>query len=276
VPRWLFTPRWLGLFALLLVVVCACWWLGRWQWDQARREVVRTPPAGVAVLTDVHAVGEPVPIEDAGRLVHVAGTFDRDRQVLVVNRENDSKQGSWVVTALRLPVESEGSATAEAAVIPVVRGWLPEGQPEPAPPRGRQQITGVLEPTESDGLRTRNRDPLPSGQVEIVSSPELLSLWQPPMYQGFVIQQRPTPAEPLQSVTPPNRVSVVTDWQNGAYAIQWWLFGLFAIFWFGRMVRVEREDRAVASDEGTRTRLGTMSEADVTNTAHDRKNQEGD
>ena len=48
-------------------------------------------------------------------------------------------------------------------------------------------------------------------------------------------------------VTAPERVSVNTDWQNTAYAIQWWLFGLFAIFWFGRMARVELEDRRAAS-----------------------------
>jgi len=147
-----------------------------------------------------------------------------------------------------------------------VRGWLPAGQAAPKPPDGRQQVTGVLEPSESDGLRVRNREPLPTGQVEIVSSAELLSLWQPPLYQGFVIQQQPAPPAPLQTVAPPSRVSVVTDWQNAAYAIQWWAFGLFAIFWFARMVRVEVEDREV--------RLDTMDGTDVTTTGHADKDSE--
>ncbi len=272
-PRWLFTPRWLGLFALLVLVVASCWWLGRWQWDQAKSEVVRSPPSGVAALADVHAVGEAVPTDDAGRLVRVAGTFDPDRQALVVDRDNDGEPGSWVVTALRVPTDGEDPAE-EGAVIPVVRGWLPEGQPVPEPPGGRQQLTGVLEPTESDALRTRNRDPLPPGQLEIVSSAELLSLWQPPLYQGFVIQQQPTPTPPLEVVAPPSRISVVTDWQNAAYAIQWWLFGLFAIFWFGRMVRLESEDRAVAAGVASEAPVATMGEADVTLTEQPGKDQE--
>ena len=108
--------------------------------------------------------------------------------------------------------------------------------------------------------------PCRPAQLEIVSSAELLSLWQPPLYQGFVIQQRPAPTAPLQTVAPPSRVSVVTDWQNAAYAIQWWAFGLFAIFWFARMVRMEVEDREV--------RLDTMEDTDVTTTEQARKDSE--
>ena len=227
--------------------------------------MVRSPPPGVVALTDVHTVGEPVQVDDVGRLVRVAGRFDADLQAVVVDRDSDGEQGSWVVTALRVQPGGEDSVV-DSTLIPVVRGWLPVGQEVPEPPPGRQQVTGVLEPSESDGLRVRNRDPLPPGELEIVSSAELLSLWQPPLYQGFVIQQRPIPTPPLEVVAPPSRVSVVTDWQNAAYGIQWWLFGLFAIFWFGRMVRMESEDRATA--------LGTMSKADETYTGHDRKGSE--
>jgi hypothetical protein len=67
-------------------------------------------------------------------------------------------------------------------------------------------------------------------------------LWRPPLFQGFVIQTEPSPAEPLQQVTPAAEVQVTTDWQNFAYAIQWWLFGAFAVFWFLRMMWVEAED----------------------------------
>jgi len=211
-------------------------------------------------LADVHTVGDPVQVGDVGRLVRVVGTFDADLQALVVDREHDEQKGSWVVTGLRVPVEGEG-----AALIPVVRGWLPEGQAAPEPPSGRQQITGVLEPSESDGLRVRGREPLPDGQLEIVSSAELLSVWQPPLYEGFVIQQRPDPSTPLEVVTPPSQVSVATDWQNAAYAIQWWVFGLFAVFWFGRMVRMEVEDREAALD--------TMDETDVANPGEARKDR---
>ena len=55
----------------------------------------------------------------------------------------------------------------------------------------------------------------------------------------------------VEEVTPPARVSVNTDWQNLAYAIQWWLFAAFAIFWFGRMVWLEAEDRRMQQTESS-------------------------
>ena len=233
----LLTPRWIGRFLLLVVVVAACWWLGSWQWDAAHTEEVRDPPPGTSSLTEVHAVGEPVDREEAGRRVELRGRFDADREVLVVDRLHDGEPGSWVVTAMVVEGASE-----PGAVVPVVRGWLPEGEVAPPPPEGPRRIEGTLEPTEPDTLRDPERGPLGDGEVETVSSPELLSLWNPPLLQGFVIQAEPVPPAPLSRVAPPATVQVTTDWQNFAYAIQWWLFGAFAIFWFVRMAWVEAED----------------------------------
>ena len=61
------------------------------------------------------------------------------------------------------------------------------------------------------------------------------------------MQEQPQPNAPLVGVKPPPRVGVVTDWQNAAYAVQWWLFGVFAIFWFGRVVWVETDERRRAA-----------------------------
>ena len=55
--------------------------------------MVRSPPAGVVALTDVHSVGDQVPADEAGRVVQATGTFDPDRQALVVDREHDGRAG---------------------------------------------------------------------------------------------------------------------------------------------------------------------------------------
>lgn len=234
----LLTPRWVGRFVLLLVVVAACGWLGWWQWDRAWVENVRTPPQGVVPLEDVHQPGQPVDQDQVGRRVLLSGSFDQAREVLVVDRQNGGRVGVWVLMAFEID-------DAGGAVVPVVRGWLPLGEQTPAAPSGPQELVAWLESTESDALRERGRDPLPEGQVEVVSSAELVSLWQPPLFQGFVIQQQPEPEPPLEPVAPPAlTVTEVVNWQNAAYGVQWWLFGLFAIFWFVRMLRVEREDRS--------------------------------
>lgn len=237
---------------ILVVVVAACAWLGWWQWDRARIENVRTPSTEVVPLTDVHEPGRPVDQDQIGRRVALSGTFDAAREVMVVDRQNAGSSGSWVVTAFR-PDRGGG------AVIPVLRGWLPTGEDVPPPPAGDQDLVAWLEPTESDALRERGREPLPAGQVEVVSSAQLLSLWQPPLFQGFVIQQQPNPEAPLVEVAPPAlTVTGVVDWQNAAYGVQWWLFGLFAIFWFFRMVRVEREDLAAIPEKRDADSLDSM------------------
>jgi cytochrome oxidase assembly protein ShyY1 len=206
-------------------------------------------------LTDVHVTGQPVAPEDAGRRISMQGRFDAKRsQVLIVDRRDEGRDGFWVVA----PFLVRPTAAGEAATIPVVRGWIPADVPAPSVPSGPQRVSGTLEPSESEGIRRRDREPLPDGQLEIVSSPELLSLWQPPLYQGFVVQERPESPEPLESVQIPTRAEVATDWQNAAYAVQWWLFGLFAIFWFGRMVRIELEDQRAGVDENDGTAVGTM------------------
>lgn len=253
-PRLLLTPRWVGSFVVLLVVVAACWWLGQWQWDSARIQTVRTPPGGVAPLADVHATGQAVAPEDAGRRVSMQGRFDSDRQVLIVDRQDEGRPGFWVATAFVVST----TTSAESTTIPVVRGWLPEGEPAPSAPRGPQRIIGTLEPSESEGIRRRDREPLPDGELEIVSSPELLSLWRPPLYQGFVVQQQPKPQDPLEAIEIPAQADVATDWQNAAYGLQWWLFGLFAIFWFGRMVRIELEDQRAGSGDADAAAVGKM------------------
>jgi surfeit locus 1 family protein len=256
VLRLLLTPRWLGRFALLVVVVAVCAWLGSWQWGRAWIDTVTAPPANVAVLSDVHQPGVPVDPEQAGRRVSLRGSFVPDQELQVVDRQQSDRLGTWVLTAF----EVDGS---DGAVIPVVRGWLPSAEPVPPPPRGRLDIVGWLEPTESDALRQRGRGPLPAGQVEIVSSAELLSLWQTQLYQGFVIQQQPAPEPPLEGVSPPSlTVEQSVDWRNAAYGIQWWLFGLFAIFWFVRMARVEHEDLAADPNVYFPSSLDTMEAPD--------------
>lgn len=252
----LLTPRWVGRAMLLVVVVVSCGWLGSWQWDVAHAEPPTPPDTLTAAFTDIHQPGRPVDQDQVGRRVWLSGTFDEQLDLVVVDRLNAERAGTWVLSAF----EVEGS---DGAVVPIVRGWLPLGATVPPVPPGHQDLVGWLEPTEPDLLREQGREPLPAGQVEIVSSAELLSLWDRPLYQGFVIQQKPAVEPPLVGVSPPSLAATQhVDWQNLAYAIQWWIFGLFAIFWFVRIVRVEREDLAAGADDSTSATLDTMAAHD--------------
>lgn len=190
-------------------------------------------------LTSIHEVGDPVTPSEAGQRVWLQGRFDASQQVRVVDRSLDGQPGSWVLTSFVL------SAGGKKVRVPVVRGWLPaEVENVPPSPRGQVRVAGYLEPSEPDALRDPTRD-VPEGEVEIVSSSELVGLWEPPLLQGFVLASKAIPGQPLEAVPPPAREATTSvDWQNLAYAIQWWLFAAFACFWFWRMFQLEQREHS--------------------------------
>jgi cytochrome oxidase assembly protein ShyY1 len=187
----------------------------------------------------VQSIGEEVSAANTGQTVRLTGRFDPSRQVIVPNRLNNGQSGVWVVTAFDFRVSSASTGPTR---IPVVRGWLPSGQSPVAPPRGDIELVGRLEPSEPDTMRDPALSQLPPGQVAIISSPELLSLWRPPLFLGYVIADKPKPVPPMQLVSaPPANAENDINWRNLAYALQWWVFAGFAVFWFIRIYREEQD-----------------------------------
>lgn len=166
-----------------------------------------------------------------GLSVTVTGRYDERLQVLVPLA--DSSTQLRVVTGLRQP---DGSTVA------VVRGLVPASTvAAPAPPTGAVTQVGVLLPSEEagDGLPPTGvgsgstaTPVLPSVRV-----PLLAQTWPAPMVDGFVLlsaasaEQGGLPAAPL--VLPEGQGRL----RNGAYAAQWWIFGLFAIVMSAKIAR---------------------------------------
>jgi cytochrome oxidase assembly protein ShyY1 len=215
-------PRWLGLLALVLALATAFAALGNWQLDRSRAQPA-TPQRGVAEqLEDVAAPQTPFGAEAVGRPVQATGEFTSD-SLRVEGRLLDGETGAWVLTAFAVATDS-GTAT-----LPVVRGWVPEGATAPAPPAGRVTITGRLESSEAPTGATDGTS------VESVSSADLVNRWGSPIYAGFMVVDEAPPG-PMQAIPP------VTDdgglaLQNLSYALQWWVFALFALFIWWRVVR---------------------------------------
>ncbi len=229
--RILFSPRVLVLHLLAIGALVACGLLGRWQLgvfeDSGKPHAARDPaPVAVATLTQPgkHLTGDAV-----GRQVTAEGTYDPSRQLLVAGRD----EGLWLLTPLDL-----GDGTS----IPVVRGWVPRADdPAAAVPGGRVALTGRLQPSEATDSVRRGADRLPPGQVLTVSSAELVNLWRGvKLRDGFVVAATQTPppavaARPV-NVPAPTEAGGLT-WRNLAYAAQWWIFGLFAVFMWWHFVR---------------------------------------
>ena len=237
VLRGLLTPRWVGYTALLLVAVAACVLLGLWQLGVARdeglKEAVRS--AGVLERAPLQDVLDPhaaftAPLSN--RPVTATGTYDAARSLVVVERRLDGTDGSWVVTPL---------VTADGTVA-VLRGLTP-GTPTtaPTPPTGTVAVDGTLGPGESP----RTGPALPGEQRRSVDLASLVNEWPGDLYNAVVFASAErvdgsVVATDLQRVPPPS-LDAPLNLRNAAYAVQWWVFGVFAIWMWWKMYRAEQE-----------------------------------
>ena len=114
-------PRWLGLLALVVVVMVTFGILGLWQLnvarDKGRAEAVKAAPTRpTAALSRVVTPHADFPADGSGRPVTATGRYDATGQVLVTPRLLHGRTGYWVVTPL--VVKDTGARLA------VVRGFV--------------------------------------------------------------------------------------------------------------------------------------------------------
>ncbi|WP_340538373.1 SURF1 family cytochrome oxidase biogenesis protein [Nocardioides sp. GXZ039] len=229
--RFLFSRRWL-LFALVVVVLATfAWWLGEWQFGRLedRKERNATVRANEdhapTPVEDVLAPpGGELPRDQEWRVVTATGTYAVDDTVVVRYRTRDGQAGVDVVVPL---------VTADGTAVVVDRGWLatenrgtadPEGVPEP--PSGEVTITGWAR-VDGSGDSTRVDD----HSTRAIDSARIGEAISRPVYGGFVDlrSEDPEPAQALEPVELP-------ELDNGPhffYGLQWWFFGILALFGFG-------------------------------------------
>lgn len=231
--RLLVTPKWIALTGALLVVVGGFGWLGLWQWHRAHPDptgpVSQAPARPLAVVAEP---GEPLADASVGAQAVTSGRYADEEQLLVPRPGASDEAGYWVLTPL---VEPSGS------VLPVVRGWSPVASgPAVPPPPGKVTVVGELARSEDSSLRSQVAAPLPEGQVAIVSTAELLSLWDGDLYSGYLVLDEQDPPSLLTAVEPPASArATAVSWQSLAYSLQWWLFAAFAVFFWWRVLLAE-------------------------------------
>ncbi|GGO69395.1 SURF1 family protein [Nonomuraea cavernae] len=248
--RTLLSPRMLGLHLLTIGVLVAFLFLGRWQlgvFQDSGKPHSATDPAPVAVAT-LTQVGAQMPSDSVARKVTAEGVYDATRQLLVIDRRPSVEapggnvardEGYWVLTPLKLD---------DGTLVPVVRGWAATADdPGLAVPQGRVTVAGRLRPPQGTDSVQRRAGALPEGQVQTVSTGELINLWAGEQVRnGFVVAQPPSGSLTQVEVAPPV-VSGTLTWRNLAYAANWWIFAGFAVFmWFHFVrdgVRADRDRR---------------------------------
>ena len=247
----LLRPRfWPGHLAMVVSVGIATG-LGLWQldaWSQHRADAARDLESKPAVPLGTLMTGDsPFPGRSVGQPVTFSGRWLSEDTVYVSGREQDGRAGYWVVTPVL--VDEAGSA------MPVVRGWSARAHATAA--AGTVTLTGWLQPTEgsSDVDEDPHDDVIPAMRIA-----SLVEHVDADLYSGYVVARESTgsgtgtPAG-LEPVTPPSSpgVSTFTGVRNLFYAIEWWVFGGFALFIWVRWCRDELnppEDAATGARPG--------------------------
>jgi surfeit locus 1 family protein len=233
----------------MVVCVAIATGLGVWQYDawhqhraDAARDLANDPPVA---LSTVMSGDSPFPGRSVDRPVTFAGHWVGDN-VYVADRVLDGRRGYWVVTAAMV----DGSDSA----MPVVRGW--SRTPDAAPATGATSVVGWLQPTEGSG------PPDADAHDDVIPMMRIASLVEhvdADLYSGFVIARAIPTQHGLPYVQPAAQpgVSVFTGTRNLFYAVEWWVFGAFALFVWFRWCRDSQElenrnDSVEGDPDGTR------------------------
>lgn len=231
-------PGWLALLGLLLVIVWSFYQLGMWQIGVSSNEASREHAAAQAArptepLGAVTAPQQRFPDDGAGLSVTAAGEYDAAGQFLVPGRLLEGEPGFWVVTPLRT------EASGEAALLPVVRGFVAEPDHADRPGPGPVQVTGTLAPSESPG-EAADLGPLPEGQRRAIDTADLVNVWGLPVYNAFIflVEEDPTTtASEVLRIPPPVFGDSGIVWRNFGYGLQWFVFAGFAVYMYLRFLR---------------------------------------
>jgi cytochrome oxidase assembly protein ShyY1 len=229
--------RW-ALFALVVVLLaCGCYALGRWQFHRLHEreaynaQVRRNLHAAPVPVGDVLAVGRPVSQDTEWRRVTATGTYLPDQSVVIRYQTRAGQSGVDIVTPLR---------TDRGPAVLVDRGWMQTDNvgadqvDAPAPPAGRVTVQGWVRANATGGAAA-----VTDRSARAISSVEIARTVDVPLYGGFVDAAHESPA-PAKRLVP----AELPDLGNGPhffYGLQWWFFGVLAVFGFFYFAYDERK-----------------------------------
>jgi surfeit locus 1 family protein len=243
-------PKWVGGLILSLAVAFVFALLGQWQLD---RTFTVIEPASeneqVFVLNDVALPGAPITAQAANVLVSADIFLDQQNVFIVSNRLQQSGgevvEGYWVIAnsgALLADNDTTGSLTVAIGYADTLE------QAESA----RTEIQDAILPQaflESAGRYLQTEGPIAIADpgkphvLESLSLAQLVNLYEGPPVQSFAgfLAIDADPGFGLDKIElPPQEVGTQVNWLTLFYAVEWVLFGIFAVFLWWRLVEDQR------------------------------------
>lgn len=258
--RFLLSRRWVLFTLAVAVLVWGTWWLGEWQYGRLQstrhlNTVVATnlalPPQPVG---RVMSTTTPVTTDTEWTRVSATGTYDTaDTLVWRYLTDDHSDPGVDEV----VPFTTTGGTT-----LLVDRGWVSSNDPSvlphdaPTPPRGKVTIVGWVRQNGS-GDSTVVAD----GGFRALDSTVVGPAIGRTVYDGFVnlASENGRPPAGLGQVDMPDPKMT---WVHFFYWLQWWFFGLVAVFGYFYLMREDwlASGAAAATDSPRRARENARQE----------------
>ena len=215
----------LGLHLLAIVAIAVCLLMGLWQMGvyDAKHEdkAVEQANAKPVDLLKVWGPDDAFTADLVDRRVKFA--VDDYEEPFEVNRPDGQ---TWLAAT----VQVRGTKSA----IIVVLGHYPAPRPIDLYVPQLRTITAVLQPSEATGA---------------LSMAERVNHSKQDLFSGYALADDPVWSRSFKPVDPPDpHVPWTVGLRNLAYAMQWWVFGLFSAFMWWRMatdtIAVRREAAA--------------------------------
>ncbi|WP_051451751.1 SURF1 family protein [Actinospica robiniae] len=250
--RFALTPRWVAFHVLVwLLLIPAFIGLGYWQrtlWkDRADSQglVYAKLDAKPAALGNVDPLGHFVTQQQQWVAVTVTGHYDTAHQFAVRNRSQNENAGWYVVTPLVL---DDGSA------VLINQGWIATSNSDvpstamptlPPVPSGTVTVTGWLQPDETTA-NTRITDDtakLPTGEIALITKPDLQSRVADPLHDGSIQLTSSSPANTAAAAAQPVPGPSYDNTMYIAYMIQWWVFAIVMPITWLKLLHREAQER---------------------------------
>lgn len=243
-------PKWIAglVFAFLVAYVFVL--LGQWQLNRTFT-VTEAPQENetVFVLNDIATPGEPIKAEAANVLVKANIFLDQSNVFLVANRLQDSNdgvvEGYWLI-AQSSALLADGDATGS---LTVALGFADDlAQAENARTQLQEamlaqaflEVSGRYLQTEAPIARPDESKPYLLGSLSLAELVNLYSAEPVASFAGFLAIDA-EPSYGLDKISlPPQEVGTQVNWLTLFYAVEWALFGGFALFLWWRLVEDQR------------------------------------